>query len=130
MSLRGYWRTLRERIDWSPAIRITRLTTIARTGRLTKRSVNLLCMARVLFFSVLLPPFPVRREGREESAWPDYSRTPHPIPPHVGGGNRYWHPGPALEHTGPGLSCPQAWARGCCLAARRCSRALQLRSGA
>src|SRR5262249_6776293 len=95
MSLRGYCRTLRERIDWRPAIRITRFTTIARTGRLTKRSVNLLCMATVLFFSVLLPPFPVRREGREESAWPDYSRTPHPIPPHVGGGKRCRHPGPA-----------------------------------
>src|SRR6185503_9739218 len=40
MSLRGYCRTLRERIDWSPAIRITRLTTIARTGRRTNRSVN------------------------------------------------------------------------------------------
>src|SRR6185503_12538017 len=39
-SLRGYWRTLSERIDWSPAIRITRLTTIERTGRRTKRSVN------------------------------------------------------------------------------------------
>src|SRR6185436_8597593 len=40
MSLRGYWRTLNARIDCSPAIRITRLTTIARTGRLTKRSVT------------------------------------------------------------------------------------------
>src|SRR5262245_62546297 len=40
MSLRGYWRTLNERIDWSPAIRMTRFTTTARTGRLTKRSVN------------------------------------------------------------------------------------------
>src|SRR5205809_2327255 len=41
MSLRGYWRTLRERIACKPAIRMTRLTTMARTGRLTKRSVNL-----------------------------------------------------------------------------------------
>src|SRR5215510_1294579 len=40
MSLRGYWRTLNARIDCSPAMRITRLTTIARTGRLTKRSVR------------------------------------------------------------------------------------------
>ena len=40
MSLRGYCRTLSARIDCRPAIRITRLTTIARTGRLTKRSVN------------------------------------------------------------------------------------------
>src|SRR5436190_6424536 len=39
MSLRGYWRTLSERIACRPAIRITRLTTIARTGRLMKRSV-------------------------------------------------------------------------------------------
>src|SRR5206468_2950417 len=40
MSLRGYCRTLSVRIACSPAIRITRLTTIARTGRLTNRSVN------------------------------------------------------------------------------------------
>src|SRR5262249_29887376 len=40
MSLRGYWRTESARIDCSPAMRITRLTTIARTGRLMKRSVN------------------------------------------------------------------------------------------
>src|SRR5262247_2271318 len=40
MSLRGYCRTLNARIDCSPAMRITRLTTIARTGRLTKRSVR------------------------------------------------------------------------------------------
>src|SRR5262245_56298394 len=40
MSLRGYWRTLRERIACSPAMRITRLTTTARTGRLMNRSVN------------------------------------------------------------------------------------------
>src|SRR5512140_2221701 len=40
MSLRGYCRTLSERIDCRPAITITRLTTIARTGRLMKRSVN------------------------------------------------------------------------------------------
>src|SRR5919106_4385109 len=40
MSLRGYCRTLRARMDCRPAIRMTRLTTIARTGRLTKRSVN------------------------------------------------------------------------------------------
>src|SRR5258708_13258442 len=40
MSLRGYWRTLSERMDCRPAMRMTRLTTTARTGRLTKRSVN------------------------------------------------------------------------------------------
>src|SRR2546428_673476 len=40
MSLRGYCRTLSERIACKPAIRITRLTTIARTGRLTNKSVN------------------------------------------------------------------------------------------
>ena len=40
MSLRGYCRMERVRMAWSPAIRITRLTTIARTGRLMKRSVN------------------------------------------------------------------------------------------
>src|SRR5215467_7917297 len=39
MSLRGYCRTLSERIDCRPAIRITRLTTTARTGRLTNKSV-------------------------------------------------------------------------------------------
>src|SRR5215469_8487328 len=39
ISLRGYCRTVSERIACRPAIRITRLTTIARTGRLTNRSV-------------------------------------------------------------------------------------------
>src|SRR5262245_51831177 len=46
MSLRGYWRTLSERTAVSPAIRITRLTTMARTGRLTKMSVNLTVVSR------------------------------------------------------------------------------------
>ena len=36
----GYCRTLSERIAWSPAMMITRLTTIARTGRRMKMSVN------------------------------------------------------------------------------------------
>src|SRR5437763_944846 len=40
MSLRGYWRTLIVRIACKPAIRITKLTTNASTGRLMKRSVN------------------------------------------------------------------------------------------
>src|SRR5579862_1712296 len=40
MSLRGYCRTLNERIAYNPAIRMTRLTTIASTGRFTNRSVN------------------------------------------------------------------------------------------
>src|SRR5262245_6314609 len=40
MSLRGYCRTLSARIDCRPAIRMTRLTTTARTGRLTNRSVS------------------------------------------------------------------------------------------
>src|SRR5215467_7191087 len=40
MSLRGYCRTLKERIDCKPAIRIARLTQIASTGRLTNRSVS------------------------------------------------------------------------------------------
>src|SRR3989304_1178834 len=39
-SLRGYWRTLRVRIACSPAMRMSRLTTRARTGRRMKRSVN------------------------------------------------------------------------------------------
>src|ERR1700731_2732100 len=40
MSLRGYWRTLSVFIACKPAIRITKLTTMASTGRLMKRSVN------------------------------------------------------------------------------------------
>src|SRR5207237_8498363 len=40
MSLRGYWRTLIVFIAGNPAMRITKLTTIASTGRLMKRSVN------------------------------------------------------------------------------------------
>src|SRR5437899_1086171 len=46
MSLRGYCRTLRERMDCKPAIRIARLMQMARTGRFTKRSV--------IFISVVL----------------------------------------------------------------------------
>src|ERR1700736_4758643 len=40
ISLRGYWRTLIVFIACKPAMRITKLTTSARTGRLMKRSVN------------------------------------------------------------------------------------------
>src|SRR2546421_11938613 len=36
----GYWRTLSVRIACRPAMMMTRFTTIARTGRLTKMSVN------------------------------------------------------------------------------------------
>src|SRR5712672_2338921 len=40
MSLRGYWRTESDRMDCNPAIRITRFTTTASTGRRMNRSVN------------------------------------------------------------------------------------------
>src|SRR5579863_8588293 len=40
MSLRGYCRTLSERTAWRPAIKMTRFTTIASTGRLINKSVN------------------------------------------------------------------------------------------
>src|SRR5262245_48839245 len=40
MSLRGNWRTDRDRIAWIPAIKMTRLTTTASTGRRMNRSVN------------------------------------------------------------------------------------------
>src|SRR2546423_9405994 len=40
MSLRGYWRTLIVFIACRPAMRMTKLTTIASTGRLMKRSVK------------------------------------------------------------------------------------------
>src|SRR5262249_58935363 len=56
MSLRGYWRTDSVRIACRPAIRITRLTTTARTGRRTKRSVN--------FMGVLPGPLAVFRLRR------------------------------------------------------------------
>src|SRR5512134_1319092 len=39
-SLRGYWRALIERIAWRPAITMTRLTTMAMTGRRMNRSVS------------------------------------------------------------------------------------------
>jgi hypothetical protein len=44
-SLRGYCRTLSERHDWTPAIMITRLTTIERTGRSMNLSVKEVFMA-------------------------------------------------------------------------------------
>src|SRR5579863_6448139 len=40
ISLRGYCRTLSDRTAWRPAIRMTRFTTIASTGRLINKSVN------------------------------------------------------------------------------------------
>src|SRR5258708_6104165 len=39
-SLRGYWRTLSDRQAWTPAMMMTALTTMARTGRRMKRSVK------------------------------------------------------------------------------------------
>src|ERR1700730_1810811 len=39
-SLRGYWRTFSDRIACTPAIRISKFTTRAATGRRMKRSVN------------------------------------------------------------------------------------------
>src|SRR6266536_1466991 len=50
MSVRGNCRTDRDRIACSPAIRITRLTTMARTGRRTKRSVNFMFAALLAVF--------------------------------------------------------------------------------
>src|SRR5215831_8748667 len=52
-SLRGYWRTLSDRIACNPAMVMARLTTMAMTGRRMKRSVNV--MGSLLF----------RRLGRE-----------------------------------------------------------------
>src|SRR5438105_14025150 len=46
-SLRGYWRTLSERIACTPAITMMRLTTMARTGRRMKRSVNFILRSAV-----------------------------------------------------------------------------------
>src|SRR5215472_5248466 len=48
MSLRGYCRTLNDRIACSPAIRMTRFTTIANTGRLTNKSVNFMSASQNL----------------------------------------------------------------------------------
>src|SRR5574342_759294 len=45
-SLRGYWRTLRVRIAWRPAMTMTRFTTTAMTGRRTKSSVSFMEGAR------------------------------------------------------------------------------------
>src|SRR6266542_2693902 len=50
MSVRGNCRTDRDRIACRPAIRITRLTTTARTGRRTKRSVNFMFAALLAVF--------------------------------------------------------------------------------
>src|ERR1035437_547890 len=46
LSLRGYCRTTRVRIAWTPAIKITRFTTRASTGRRMNRSVNFMEAAR------------------------------------------------------------------------------------
>src|SRR6266542_2189722 len=52
-SLRGYWRALIERIAWSPAMTMTRLTTIAMTGRRMKRSVSFMVSSRCSGASLL-----------------------------------------------------------------------------
>src|ERR1700687_246007 len=63
MSLRGYCRTESERIDCRPAIRMTRLTTIARTGRRMKRSVNFICEMSSSFGPGGSAVFGLRRGG-------------------------------------------------------------------
>jgi hypothetical protein len=40
LSLRGYCRIVSERMAWNPAIKITRFTTSASTGRRMNKSVN------------------------------------------------------------------------------------------
>src|SRR5262245_33080142 len=68
MSLRGYCRTLSARIDCRPAIRMIRLTTIARTGRLTKRSVSrILTILRLRGRLVAGLDFIVDKNGRTVS---------------------------------------------------------------
>src|SRR5688500_16718576 len=59
MSLRGYCRTLSERIPYRPAIRITRLTTTASTGRRMKMSVSF----------IATPSSVVRRPGGRVVGW-------------------------------------------------------------
>src|SRR5439155_6020627 len=48
LSSLGYCRTLSERNAWSPAMMITRFTTIASTGRRTKMSVNFTSASEVV----------------------------------------------------------------------------------
>src|ERR1700747_1967799 len=68
MSLRGYCRTLSDRIACNPAIRMTRFTTIASTGRLTNKSVNFMsashCSERKKFSSSRFSRFPTAKSGR------------------------------------------------------------------
>src|SRR5512141_1360843 len=49
--LTGYWRMLSSSIDRQPISRIKRLTTVARTGRLMKRSVNFMAAGSVVLRS-------------------------------------------------------------------------------
>src|SRR2546427_17378 len=49
-SLRGYWRTFSDRIAWTPAMTIRRLTTRATTGRRMNRSVNFIVGSLVYGF--------------------------------------------------------------------------------
>src|SRR5215472_615459 len=62
-SLLGYCRMVRERIAWRPAIRITRLTTMAMTGRRMNRSVNFICSP---FFGSLFGGFRRQLSRRRE----------------------------------------------------------------
>src|SRR6266498_1067060 len=61
-SLRGYWRALSVRIAWTPAMTITRLTTIAMTGRRMNRSVSFMVGSGSLVAGVR-GELRLRREG-------------------------------------------------------------------
>src|ERR1051325_3341906 len=66
MSLRGNCRTESDFTACSPAIKITRLTTMARTGRRMNRSVNF-----IVWSAAAMPPLSCR--SSRAAAWPPHS---------------------------------------------------------
>src|SRR6266853_5321352 len=74
MSLRGYWRTLIVFIACKPAMRMTKLTTIASTGRLMKRSVKDF-MSRISIFASRICRRRIHLRFRRESIVDRYRRS-------------------------------------------------------
>src|SRR5438105_1330227 len=98
ISLRGYWRTLIVFIACNPAMRMTKLTTIASTGRLMNRSVKDFILN-------------VRHSERSEAPL----RDRHGIPRlSLGMTMLQLRPREFIITNRPGLDLPGAWVRGRC----------------
>src|SRR5215470_1851645 len=107
MSLRGYWRTERDRIDCRPAIRMTRFTTIARTGRRTKMSVSLPLLVLSVLFELLLLPVIHRPPTLSLPTWGEGNASSRAAPRSVAGGSHSSAAAAAFVRHRAGRPAPQ-----------------------